>query len=136
MTGMHGDVAYMVTQDCSFAFKDPTHSGSIQKVFDVTTITADGKGIDGKVVAGGILTLINGTNGTVTGGTGTINWEVSDSGAKVWVWNVTKQKLVPVMHTDWEQDMLVTGVIGSTPATYTTTIILWSPGQYRVEVKP
>jgi len=114
----------LATKACSFKFEDPMHTGLITPTF-VSSAKVKCGGVN--CFTSAVLTCSNCSNGTTTLGTG-IGIMVGDS-IKVKTFGLSFcRKDTKVT------GVVITGVTGSTPSTYTTNILVDSPGQTKVKV--
>jgi hypothetical protein len=116
----------LATISCTFKFENPEHSGTIVSVF-VPALKVKCSGVNAWTSV--VLTLSACTNGTVTAGTGLATM-IGDS-TKVKSFTLALGRKGTKI-----SGVTVTGVIGTSPGqTYTTNILVDSPGQTKVKVE-
>jgi hypothetical protein len=116
---------YLVCEGCTLKFLTPGVSGTIS-ITGTSILSQKVKCSGNKVYKAVGFAITGATNGTVTAGTGT---GIIQGGTTKVDGNVTPL----VFETDKAIGVVVSGVIGSTPSTFTCDVGIDNPGQDRAK---
>lgn len=115
----------LATVSCTFKFENSAHSGTIAAVF-VPAVKVKCAGVNAWTSV--VLTCSACTNGTVTAGAG-VGTMMGDS-TKVKSFTLALGRKGTKV-----SNVTITGMIGQSSGTYTTNILVDSPGQSKVKVE-